>query len=795
MMTFALRQSIPLALALASPGPIGSGSVAARPPTFSGRQGQVSVAPPRLTGSVDIDGSLDEPQWQQAAVLTGFSEFTPVDGVPAADSTQVLVWYSPTALYVGVRARDPSGLVHATVAARDQIGNDDNVQIYLSTFNDGRQATVFGVNPLGIQADGALNENGSIACNGMSNCAIQTRQQPNLSPDFVWDSKGKLVPGGYQIEIRIPFKSLRFQEAKTQSWGFNVVRVVQHSGEEETWAPVRLAGASFLSQSGHLVGLTGLSAGHVLDVIPTATSRVDYAPPQSSNVWKYTGGAPQVGGDVRYGLTPNLTFNATAHPDFSQVESDVPQFAFDPRQAVFYPEKRPFFLEGAEQFDAPFGMIYTRRIQQPVVATKLTGKALGTQIGVLGAIDDQSASHYGDNPVFGIVRLSRDLGPGSRAGFTWTEQHDGPESNRAVAADGRLVFDTLNTISYGLAVAHDVAGGQSRTGPAASVSYRRDGKHFRLNYAISGTSPDFVLRSGFLSQTGLVTAQLSTSYNWYWKHGLMQSLNFEVAPSARWVYDDFFHGGGMQNRYLHFNANARFAGGWTGGVSYFQESFGYDPSIYTNYRLQRADGTFEPFTGGNDRLPNHDYLVSFSTPTWRQFDFGGFILGGLTDEDYFEWAPARLVFATINADYRPTDKLRFNLSYNHTQEWRPTDGSLFSTQVVPVLTAVYQPSRAFQFRIITQYALDKQDSLRDASRTDLPIFYANADGSFARAAAFTNASLQADFLFTYFPNPGTVIYLGYGTLDQQPMPDGRLRLGPARSDFFLKVSYLWRMSG
>ena len=208
------------------------------PPVYSGWAGDTKVKPPRLEGKVVVDGVLDEPQWSRAAVLTGFSQFTPVDGLPAADSTQVLVWYSATALYLGVRAVDRTGTVRATLATRDQIFNDDNIQIFLSTFNDGRQAMVFAVNPLGVQADGALNENGSTSCNG-ANCAIQTRQQPDLSQDFVWESKGRLVPDGYEVEIRIPFKSIRFQPGKTQAWGINVLRVVQRSGQEQTWTPVK----------------------------------------------------------------------------------------------------------------------------------------------------------------------------------------------------------------------------------------------------------------------------------------------------------------------------------------------------------------------------------------------------------------------------------------------------------------------------------------------------------------------------------------------------------------------------
>ena len=149
------------------------------PRVHSGRAGQTAVKPPRLAGVATIDGVLDEPMWGQAAVLTGFSQFTPVDGVAAGDSTEVLVWYSATALHIGVRAFAPGGTVRATLAERDRIGSDDQVQLYLSTFNDGRQASYFAVNPLGVQADGALNESGGVSC-GMMGCGASTRQSRDL---------------------------------------------------------------------------------------------------------------------------------------------------------------------------------------------------------------------------------------------------------------------------------------------------------------------------------------------------------------------------------------------------------------------------------------------------------------------------------------------------------------------------------------------------------------------------------------------------------------------------------------
>jgi hypothetical protein len=765
------------------------------PPVHSGRAGSTAVTPPHLEGTVTIDGVLDEPQWKSAAILTGFSELTPVDGVAAADSTEILVWYSSTALYLGVRAIDSVGAVHATLATRDAIFTDDNVQIYLSTFNDGRQATFFAVNPFGVQADGALNENGSVQCNGPS-CGAPRRQQPDLSQDFVWDSKGRLTPTGYVVEIRIPFRSIRFQSGRLQSWGINIVRVVQRSGQEQSWAPARQGASSFLAQSGQLDSLSNLNPGHVLDVVPTVTQRVDGAPPVPGQGFQYVRGNPQFGGDVRYGLTPNLTLHATAHPDFSQVESDVTQFAFDPRQSVFYPEKRPFFLDGTEQFDAPANLIYTRRIVQPVFAGKVAGKVGDNQVGFLAAVDDRDASVSGDNPVFGILRATHDLGPGSRVGMTWTEQHDGAESNRVVDVDGRVVVNKIHSFTFTGALAHDDVAGTGNTAPLWAIGYRRDGQHFRASYGASGIAPDFVTRSGFVTQPGVGNIGIDHSYTWLWQHRPVESFTADVLLNGVYHYDDLVRAGPILNKQLHFNFNARLHGGWSAGAGYFRETFGYDPSIYVNYGIRQPDGSVTPFTGGGVRLPNNDYVLSFNTPSWRHFDFNFFTLVGLNDENYAEWASGRIIVLQMSGDVRPTDHLRLNAVYSDSRVYRPDDGSRVLRQDVAVGTIEYQLSRAFQLRVIGQYSINARDSLHDDSRTGLPIVIRNPfTGGYAPTVAFSNRQLQLNFLFSYLPTPGTVVYFGYGAVAARPDDLGRPVLNPVQDNFFLKLSYLWRRRG
>jgi hypothetical protein len=181
---------------------------------YSGRDGQTVVPIPRLAeADVAIDGALVDPVWSEAAVLCGFSEYSPADGRPADDSTAVHVWYSPHAIYVGIRASEPHGAVHAAHANRDRIANDDWVEIFLDTFNDRRQALVFGVNPLGVQADGTFLET-----------QMGGKDTVDFSADFVYQSQGRLTDAGYEIEIRIPFKSIRYQPQAEQQWGINVVR-------------------------------------------------------------------------------------------------------------------------------------------------------------------------------------------------------------------------------------------------------------------------------------------------------------------------------------------------------------------------------------------------------------------------------------------------------------------------------------------------------------------------------------------------------------------------------------------
>src|SRR5213083_768603 len=760
---------------------------------YSGRERQLDVHIPRFEAEVVMDGDLGDSVWARAALLTGFSQYAPNDGVAAVDSTQVLVWYSANAIYFGIRAYELHGKPTATLADRDQIFGDDNVQILLGTFHDGKKALMFAVNPLGVQGDGALVEGANISASGFIGGAVIGREQPDLSPDFVFQSRGRVTDWGYEVEVRIPFKSIRYQPRQPQDWKLNIVREVKHSGVEDSWFPARRASATFIGQSGNLVGLSGMHRGLVVDINPEATGKA--TGDTSASGYTYDTGNPQIGGNVRWGVSDNLTLNGTIKPDYSQVESDAGQLAFDPRQALFFSEKRPFFLEGSELFQVPQNLIYTRRIVQPVAAVKLTGNAGGTDIGFLSAVDQKFASASGtDNPIFNIIRAQRSLGHGSRVGMAYTDRIEGGNYNRVAEVDSRLVFKDIYGLNLQLGASRTRTGGVTTTAPLWLTQFTIRHRVWGLRSVFAGISDDFRSASGFIGRAGIVHSYVDPSYTTYGKPGaLLERFTGDILVDGIWQYQNFIHGRHIQDKKLHVNGNASLRGGWNIGAGYFVESFGYDSALYAAYRLVVPDSGPLPvrFTG-QPTIVNGEYIVQIGTPQWKHFSGSGFFLQG-HDENFFEWASADLLLLSVDLSYRPTERLRNTISYFWQQVNRRTDGSLVNVGRVLRTKLEYQLSRPLFIRVVGQYIQDKTDSLRDDSRTGAPIFIAGPGGSLTRAAASSSNLFHADLLLSYQPVPGTVVFAGYGSdmVDEDAFQFRHL----TRTDdaFFLKLSYLFRL--
>jgi hypothetical protein len=783
-------------------------SPAAAGAVYNGRANELRVKPPRLddTGSA-VDAQLDEPQWRQAALLTGFSQFAPQDGVPAQDSTQVLVWYSATAIHFGIRAFEAHGAPRATLADRDRIGADDNVQLLLGTFNDGRQATVFAVNPLGVQSDGTITESNQSRSSGFGGTTL-ARDPADLSTDYVYQSKGRVTPDGYIVEVRIPFKSLKYQSSAVQTWGLNVVREVQHSGHEDSWAPARRAGLTFLGQSGALEGLTDLRRGLVLDVNPELTQRTSGAPSldPGRDRWAYSAERPALGANVRWGVTSNLTLNGTVNPDFSQIESDAGQLVFDPRQALFFAEKRPFFLDGLERFATPHNLIYTRRVVQPVGAAKLTGKVSGTSVAFMSAVDQATDSSLaGDHPVLNLLRVQRDVGTSSKLGFAYTDRANGSAWNRVADMDGTYLFGGAYSFQgqYAQSFTRE-ADGRRLDAPLWHAGVNRNGKHLAFSYSLDGVHEDFRAANGFIQRGGVVNGNVDQRYTWFGKRGaLFEAVTFNPGYFSTWRYQSFVHQGDAIEKKLHFNLTGTLRGGWTAGVGYLTETFGYDPDLYASYRILGAAGDTLPFTG-RPRIPNSDAFISLNTPAGQRLSFSAFYLWG-HDENFFEWASSNVIIAQYGLNFRPTDKLRVNATYNLQSYNRRSDGSIVGNSRIPRLKVEYQIARPVFVRLVGEYQSFYRDALRDETGSGRPIITYDecADFAYQVTVACQRNSFRGDFLFSYQPSPGTVLFFGYGAgyVDRRALPEpfgfpaslGFRGYGRTDDALFVKASYLFRL--
>jgi hypothetical protein len=279
----------------------------------------------------------------------------------------------------------------------------------------------------------------------------------------------------------------------------------------------------------------------------------------------------------------------------------------------------------------------------------------------------------------------------------------------------------------------------------------------------------------------------------------MENLTVDLNLDGLYRWGQFLTYDGMQEEKIHLNANLILWGGWHVGASVLTEQFGYPSEVYADYRLElpNASGGVDtvPFVGRH-AIPNKDYVLSFDTPELSQFSGSVFVLWG-HDENFFEWASGRIFWLTLGLDWRPSDKLRLNGTYELQQVNRRTDGSLVNVNHVPRLKIEYQASRPIFVRLVGELQSERQSALRDDTRTDAPILiFDPLVGDFVKTTPFTRRSFRADLLFSYQPTPGTVLFAGYGSTLRDPVdPDDPLRTGLRRSDdgFFFKMSYLFRM--
>src|SRR5437762_1308233 len=690
---------------------------------YDGRAKRVHIDIPRIDTVITIDGNLNEPVWHRAARLTGFSEYQPVDGLPAVEPTEVLTWYAADAIYFGIKAREIHGnVVRATHANRDNIDSEDQIQILLDTDNSRQIAFLFGVNPYGVQQDGTRSAQFARAAGGPSATGGGFRNinplegSVDLNPDYFFESKGHLVDGGYEVEIRIPFKSLRYQDAKVQSWGLHILRRVQHSGFQNTWAPAIRANANFLAQSGTRDGLHELKRGLVLEATPTMTAHADREATTGNDYQKTS----ELGGDVRWGIRQNLTLNGTINPDFSQVEADVGQVLLNERFALFYPEKRPFFLDGLELFDSPSQLIYTRQIAAPKAGAKLTGKLGRLNIASIVASDDRLYSWSGaHSPLFGVSRLRYDFGSANTLGAVLTSREDGGDFSRVAAADFRFYHSKLYWAQFQAAHSWTDSLRNQQNGSILQWDWDRTGRAWGFHYTLRSVDPGFRAAAGFVNRTGIIESRAFNRLTFYGAPtAFVQTYGSFFGVNRIWNNTGSNHG--LEESTESITPSATIRGGWKPSGAVTHGYFAFDPSEYSGLTVQRSlnapSGSVivdtVAFVVPGPQKDQWGGTLSLTTPTYRQFTGTAAVTRG--DVPVFrEAAPGSSTRIDAVLDIRPTTAIRSSLQFSRLTVDRKLDGSRFSAETIPRIKVEYQVSPPIFLRLVGQYAARSRSALRD----------------------------------------------------------------------------------
>ena len=796
---------------------------------------------PRLSRVPVLEDFLDmKPQGQaalQMAKVAGFVQRNPHDGAKASEETEAYLGYDQKNLYVVFVCFDDPQKVRARMSSREDVYDDDEVEVMLDTFHDRRRAYAFQTTPLGVQWDAIWSE------------ATRDEISGNFDTSFdtVWDSKGKVTSRGFVVWMAIPFKSLRFPSTKDQVWGIILYRGIVRKNEDAFWPQVSYKVAGRLGQAATLNGLEGISPGRSIELIPYGIMRGFRALDERDPYNPYFQNAVaqgQAGMDAKFVIHDHFVVDMTANPDFSQVESEDPQITVNQRFEVYFPEKRPFFLENEDYFRTPLDLFFTRNIQDLSGGIRLTGKEGPYSVGLM-ATDDRAPglavpnfcpatspicadNLSGIRSYFTIARVSRDIFKESSVGAIYTDWEcpTTGEFNRVGGLDTRLKFNAnwsldgqavtgssnllgLNTTNLETTCEYNlypfssgnVGNNNYYAGPADKLDLKRDGLHFTYEGIYDDISPGFVTVPGFVNRVDI--------------RELYQTADYRFRPKKGWVVD---WGPSIIQRYVFDHEGNRL-------------DTDYQPYVAIQGRGQTVIYLF-PYEELRERLRPQDFcFLGFSCQTpkqdYHEHSSGASIqtsvLPKVTAGASYHWgdganfvasagAPppldvpfvARQDTATGTLTFRPLKPLKIENTYLF-ERLRATQNEYLLAQ--SQLPGTHIGQGIFNDHIVRSkwnWQFTPQLSLRVILQYNSLL--ANTPGNTIYPYTYlpTEKEFNADFLLTYLVHPGTAIYLGYNSdlqnLDHQltPGPEGPAGLYTARGfmndsrQFFVKVSYLFR---
>ncbi len=680
-----------------------------------------------------IDGKLDPEEWDDALVMTNFKTFQPDYGKDPSQKTEGYFLYDPENFYFAFRCydTDPSK-IKASINKRDNMFSDDFVGIIIDTYNTMQSGYGFLVNPLGIQGDGMMNVNGN----------LQGDQ------DFVWYSKGQIDDEGYTVECRIPLQSIRFPGGKTITMRLGFFRQFVRTSEVASAPPLFPDKGSIIAQT-QPVSVTGLKFKRVVEILPAATYNNRLA--IQDGTLRRDERTTDLSLTGKVGVTSDLTLDATINPDFSQVEADAGQVDINLRYALFFPEKRPFFLEGNEIFqfagnteEAPLAaMTHTRTIVDPVFGFKLTGKlGITNTVAAIFAQDFQPDGDTDEHPNFSIFRMKHALKDDSYIGGYYTARDVRGGFNRVVGGDGRIRLSQTSVAAFHLFGSFTKVPGDRdiNGGHALGLDYILDNRKVSLDIGYQDISADYQVDTGFVYRTGLRRLAAFGMYRFYPKSDFFQRIE-----PFYWSYHLYDTTSNMLETFnlvcLRFQLPATTQVRFEGILA---------NEVYEGRRF----GT----SGFGFRLNSQLTKKIFIEARYRR---KGAIY--YDPDDPYQGDGSR---ASATVQFQPTEKFDFMVDLTYSDFYRRSDKSKVYDYMILRSFNTFQINKYLFLRAILEYNTYRK-----------------------RWTADTLAS------FTYIP--GTVVYIGYGSAFEKirwtgdDYVDSNRYLETKRGVFF-KVSYLWR---
>lgn len=716
------------------------------------------------------------------AKVDNLTQYVPKYGEPSTQVTEVYLGYDDKQFYaVFVCFDSDPGKIRARLGRRDQIFDDDYVEIDLDTFHDHHRAYQFWSNPLGVQLDNIWTEG----------------QGPDFSFDTVWQSQGQLTEQGYVVWMAIPFDSLRFKPAPEQTWGLILWRVIPRLSEEINWPGVYLSLDGLLSQEGTLDGISGISPGRNFQLVPYGFARSHRAlDTQDPNQVHFLSDKldPQAGLDAKFILKDSFVLDVAVNPDFSQVESDEPQITLNRRFEVYFPEKRPFFLENAGYFNTPINLLFTRRIADPQFGARLTGKRGPYSLGILLADDEAPGKSvpagdplFGKKATVGVFRLQRDFSRQSTLGVIYTDRELAGSFNRVGGLDGHFKLNSNWAAAFqGVTSSTRLLDGSRLAGPAYKGYLRQTGRHLYYDLEFDDRSPGFSADLGFLTDNQ-ITRPFLRSRNITGPNmrtdmrSVSQYALYQFRPQNKWLIS---WGPSVLLDGMWDHSGARLDAFHDVGMMFELPGFTYVEVFQTADRelLRAKDFTSlaenqafshrqNGFYVGSQIVPQVSLAAQFTRGTGINFHPPEGLppgLGNVTD-------------ANLGVTLRPLTPLRVENSYLLERLTDRAGGaSIFNNHIIRS-NWNWQFNRELSLRVILQY----NSVLANPALTALE----------------TSKNFNADFLFTYLVNPWTALYIGYNSnhqnVDLLTSPTGTQLvhtdgfLNDARQ-FFVKFSYLVR---